>query len=71
MPGPLIAAATFVPTFLAIFFGLSYVVGTLLPGATASAPVPSATARMSDGTSGTPPLIPESPRDPSVAPRAR
>jgi hypothetical protein len=69
LPGPLIAAATFVPTFLAIFFGLSYVVGALQPGATASAPVPSATALMSDGTRGTAPPISESLRDPFVAPR--
>jgi hypothetical protein len=60
VPGPLIATATFVPTFLAIFFGLSYVVGTLRPGATASTPMPSATALMSDATPGTPPPISES-----------
>jgi hypothetical protein len=65
VPGPLIAAATFVPTFLAIFLGLSYVVGALQPGATASAPVPSATTLMSDGTPGTPPTV----RDPFAAPR--
>jgi hypothetical protein len=68
VPGPLIAAATFVPTFLAIFFGLSYVVGgALQTGSTASAPVPS--ALMSDP--GTPPLSEalRDPRDPFVAPR--
>lgn len=71
VPGPLIAAATFVPTFLAIFFGLSYVVGgALQSGSTASAPVPSAAALMSDpGTEGTPPPISEALRDPFVAPR--
>jgi hypothetical protein len=69
VPGPLIAAATFVPTFLAIFFGLSFVVGVLQPGDTASTPVPSATALMSDGTPGTPPPTSELLRDPFAAPR--
>lgn len=69
VPGPLIAAATFFPTFLAIFFGLSYVVGALQPGSTANAPVPSATALVSDGPKATPPIS-ESLRDPFVAPRA-
>ncbi len=66
VPGPLIAAATFVPTFLAIFFSLSYVVGGVLQTA---APALPAAALMSDGTQGMPPPISESLRDPFVAPR--
>lgn len=68
VPGPLIAAATFVPTFLAIFFGLSYVVGAVLQ---TSAPAPPATALVSEGTArGTLPPLSETLRDPSfVAPR--
>lgn len=66
VPGPLIAAATFVPTFLAIFFGLSYVVGAVLQ---TSAPAPPATALMSDVPRGTPPTISDALRDPFVAPR--
>jgi hypothetical protein len=47
VPGPLIAAATFVPTFLAIFFGLSFLVGSVAQtGSTASTPAPSAAALM-------------------------
>lgn len=69
VPGPLIAVATFVPTFLAIFLGLSYVVGALQTGSTASAPVPSAATLMSDpGMQGPPPLS-EALRDPFVPPR--
>ncbi|HEX4995325.1 MAG TPA: hypothetical protein VFX87_10165 [Methylomirabilota bacterium] len=70
VPGPLIAAVTFVPTFLAIFFGLGYLLGGAAPtGPTASDPVPSATALASDpGTQGTPPL-PEALRDPLTGPR--
>jgi len=68
LPGPVIAATTFVPTFLAVFFGLSYL---LVPqtGSMARAPVPSASRLMSDmGTPGTPPRS-ETLRDPFVAPR--
>jgi hypothetical protein len=57
LPGPLIAAATFVPTFLALFVSLSYLLSdaTQTP-LTAGAPVPSGTAIMSDlGAQGTPP----------------
>jgi hypothetical protein len=68
LPGPVIAATTFVPTFLAVFFGLSYLLGPQT-GPMASAPVPSASRLMSDkGTPGTPPR-PEALRDPFVAPR--
>jgi hypothetical protein len=68
LPGPVIAATTFVPTFLAVFFGLSYLLGHQA-GPMASAPVPSATRLMSDkGTPGTPPRS-EALRDPFVAPR--
>ena len=67
MPGPLIAAATFVPTFLAVFFGLSYLLGDATQtGPTASAPVPAAISDL--GAQGTPP-VPEAFRDPLVAPR--
>lgn len=70
VPGPLIAAAAFVPTFLAIFLGLSYLVGGVLQtGSTATAPVPPAAALMAEGTQGTPPPISESLRDPFVVPR--
>jgi hypothetical protein len=70
LPGPLIAAATFVPTFLAVFFGVSYLLGGgTQTGPRASAPVPSAAALMSDlGAQGSPPLS-EALRDPFVAPR--
>jgi hypothetical protein len=68
LPGPVIAATTFVPTFLAVFLGLSYLLGHQT-GPLASAPVLSATRLMSDmGTPGTPPLS-EALRDPFVAPR--
>jgi hypothetical protein len=33
LPGPIIAAATFIPTFMAVFFGLSYVLGAAGPTA--------------------------------------
>jgi len=70
VPGPLIAAVTFVPTFLAIFFGLGYLLGGAAPTRpTASAPVPSVTALPSDpGTQGTPPLS-GALRDPLIGPR--
>jgi hypothetical protein len=65
LPGPLIAATTFVPTFLAVFFGLSHLLGGASPTArTANAPVPSAVAPMSDQ-----PALSEALRDPFVAPR--
>lgn len=68
VPGPLIAAATFVPTFLAIFFGLSYVVGAVFQ---TSAPAPPATALVAEETArGTLPPLSETLRDPFfVAPR--
>jgi hypothetical protein len=71
VPGPLIAAATFVPTFLAIFFGLSYVVGgALRSGSTASAPDPSAATVMSDpAVQGMSAPLAEALLDPFVAPR--
>jgi len=67
LPGPLIAAATFVPTFLAVFVGLSYLLGDATQTAhTASAPVPSAI--MPDlGAQGTLPHV-ESATPPSVEP---
>ena len=67
LPGPLIAATTFVPTFLAVFFGLSHLLGGASPTArTANAPVPSAVAPMSDQLA---PAPSEALRDPFVAPR--
>lgn len=69
LPGPLIAAATFVPTFLAVFFGLSYLLGDATQTArTASAPMRSAI--MSNlGAQGTPPHV-ENATPPSVEPSA-
>jgi hypothetical protein len=67
LPGPLIAATTFVPMFLAVFFSLSHLLGGASPTArTANAPVPSAVAPMSDQP---PPALSEALRDPFVAPR--
>lgn len=71
LPGPLIAAATFVPTFLAVFFGLSYLLGLGTEiGPMASPPAPS-TATVLSGLDapGSPPLS-DAIRDPFVAPRA-
>ena len=68
VPGPLIAAATFVPTFLVIFFSLSYVVGAGLgTGATASGPGPS--APIAGGSQWTPPSRAEALRDPVATSR--
>ena len=68
VPGPLIAAATFVPTFLLIFFGLSYMVGAVLDtAATASDPGPS--APLVSGSQLAPPSMSEALRDPFAAPR--
>ena len=68
VPGPLIAAATFVPTFLLIFFGLSYVVGAVLDtAATASDPGPSAPAV--SGSQWASPSMSEALRDPFAASR--
>jgi len=69
VPGPVIAAATFVPTFLAIFFGLSYLLGGATQTAhTANPPVRSATT--SDlGGQVTPPLVENVP-PPAVEPSA-
>ena len=68
LPGPVIAATTFVPMFLAVFFGLSYLLEPQT-GSMARPPVPSASRLMSDmGTPGTPPRS-ETLRDPFVAPR--
>ena len=65
LPGPLIAVTTFVPTFLAVFFGLSHLLGGASPTArTANAPVPSAVAPLSEQ-----PALSEALRDPFVAPR--
>jgi len=70
LPGPVIAAATFIPTFLAVFFGLSHLLGgAAYMGPTASAPVPTAAALMPDPAGqGSAPLS-EALRDPFVTPR--
>jgi len=68
VPGPLIAGLTFVPTFLAMFFGLSYLLGNVLqtpPTASTRAP---ATARADVDREVTPPR-PESLRDSVGMPR--
>jgi hypothetical protein len=67
VPGPLIAVGAFVPTFLAIFFSLSYVVGTLQAGPTAGAPVPPGPTLTSDRIQGPIPPLAETLRDPFVA----
>ncbi|HSE03295.1 MAG TPA: hypothetical protein VLK35_03980, partial [Methylomirabilota bacterium] len=71
IPGPLIAAVTFVPTFLAVFFGLSYVVGLTAVGPTTPARTAEPPSR-----SAAAPLRPdvgeglsETIRDPFVPPR--
>jgi len=70
LPGPLIAAGAFIPTFLAVFFGLSYLLGGLTQTArTESAPVPSAAALLSDRTTPVTPPLSEALRDPFVAPQ--
>jgi hypothetical protein len=62
VPGPLIAAATFVPTFLAVVFGLSYLLGGATQTAhTASAPVRSTTTS-DPGAQVTPPRVESAPR---------
>jgi hypothetical protein len=68
LPGPLIAGLTFVPTFLAVFFGLTYLLGNVLaitPTASTSAP---ATAKADVGRQATPPR-PEALRDQLAMPR--
>ena len=61
LPGPVIAAATFVPTFLAIVFGLSYLLGgATQPAHTANAPERSAAASPL-GALITPPLVENAP----------
>ncbi len=62
LPGPLIAGLTFVPTFLTVFFGLTYLLGSVLataPTASTSAP---ATAKADVSRQPTPPR-PEALRD--------
>jgi hypothetical protein len=67
LPGPLIAAATFVPTFLAVFFTLSSLMGaTTLKGPSADAGV--STALKSDPGTRPAPTLSEAVRDPFVAP---
>ena len=70
LTGPLIAGATFVPTFLAVFFGLSYLLGTATPAPTAGAAPTPAAAPVSPDLRGraTPPLS-ETVRDPFATPR--
>lgn len=67
LPGPLIAAATFVPTFLAVFFTLSSLMGvTSLRGPSADAGVSTA-LKLDPGTRPAPTLS-EAVRDPFGAP---
>jgi hypothetical protein len=70
LPGPLFAAATFVPTFLAVFFGLSYLLSGATPSArTAAGPAPSAVAPLvRESTPAVPPGS-EAARDPIIPPR--
>ncbi len=61
VPGPVIAAATFVPTFLAVVFGLSYLLGgATQPAHTANAPEGSAAASPLDALIA-PPLVENAP----------
>ena len=67
LPGPLIAAVTFVPTFLAVFFTLSSLMGaTSLKGPSADAGV--STALKSDPGTRPAPTLSEAVRDPFAAP---
>ncbi|HTG09435.1 MAG TPA: hypothetical protein VK746_01460 [Candidatus Eisenbacteria bacterium] len=67
LPGPLIAAVTFVPTFLAVFFTLSSLMGaTSHKGPSADAGV--STALKSDPGTRPAPTLSEAVRDPFVAP---
>ena len=67
LPGPLIAAVTFVPTFLAVFFALSSLMGaTSLRGPSAGVGV--STALKSDPGTRPAPTLSEAVRDPFVAP---
>jgi hypothetical protein len=73
VPGLMIAAATFVPTFLAVVFGLSYLLGGASQTAhTASAPV-RPTTKLDLGAPVTPPVAENAPSrtiDPSAPPPA-
>ncbi|HEY7433779.1 MAG TPA: hypothetical protein VIE41_01455 [Methylomirabilota bacterium] len=72
LPGPLLAAASFVPTFLAVFFGLSYLLSGVTPVArTAAAPAASTVAPFTSerGAPTVPPPLSEAVRDPFVPPR--
>lgn len=68
VPGPLIAGLTFVPTFLAVFFGLSYLLGNVLEMAPTASTSPPATAKADAGRRATPPR-PEALRDQLAMPR--
>ncbi|HSL47652.1 MAG TPA: hypothetical protein VK878_01205 [Candidatus Deferrimicrobiaceae bacterium] len=69
VPGPLIAAATFVPAFLAVFFGLSYVLGGATPARMSDAPAPAVTAPgLSDAGERATPSLSETIRDPFAPP---
>jgi hypothetical protein len=69
MPGPVIAAATFVPTFLAVFFGLTYMLSAAGPTARSAGPsTPSAGRLMSDVRGQPTPSLSEALRDPLAAP---
>ncbi len=69
VPGPFIAAATFVPTFLAVFFGLSYVLGGATPARMSDAPAPFVTAPgLSGAGERATPSLSEAIRDPFAPP---
>lgn len=67
LPGPLIAGLTFVPTFLAVFFGLTYLGSVLATTPRASTAAP-ATAK-ADVNRQAPPSRPEPLRDQLAMPR--
>jgi hypothetical protein len=68
VPGPVIAAATFVPTFLVVFFSLSSLMGAAGP-AGPPANAGASTALKSDLGGPPAPTLSEALRDPFVAPR--
>jgi hypothetical protein len=68
LSGPLIAAATFVPTFLAVFLGLPYFLGGVAPASGPSAPGPPS-VEVGSRVDEPPPSLAETIRDPFIAPR--
>lgn len=68
LPGPLIAGLTFVPTFLAVFFGLTYLLGNVLATAPTASTAAPATPKADVSRQATPPR-PEALRDQLAMPR--